>query len=252
METLTIGLITGGFDPLHSGHVRYIRSASVMCDLLVVGVNSDGWLTRKKGRPFMPWSERAAVIKALQGVNHVIDFDDSDGSARDAIRKVKAMFPGHKLRFMNGGDRNMGNIPEMTESGVEFHFSVGGENKANSSSWILEEWKAPKTLRPWGYYRVLHSEGETVKVKEMVVDPGASLSRQKHELRSEIWLVSKGKASVGLGTPEEKLTIDEQGSLQIDAGRWHRLYNETSEPLKVVEIQYGVRCIEEDIVRDQS
>ena len=198
----------------------------------------------------MPWSERASVLGALRGVNTVIDFDDSDGSARDAIRKVKAMFPGHKIRFMNGGDRNMGNIPEMTESGVEFHFGTGGENKSNSSSWILEEWKAPKTARPWGYYRVLHQEGETVKVKEMVVDPGSSLSRQKHELRSEIWLVSKGRASVGLGDPEKIVILDEQSSLQIDAGTWHRLFNETSEPLKVVEIQHGQRCIEEDIIRD--
>lgn len=250
MQQLNIGLITGGFDPIHSGHVHYITSAATRCDLLVVGANSDGWLTRKKGRPFMPWTERAAVLKALRGVNHVIDFDDSDGSARDAIVKVKAMFPGHHIRFMNGGDRNMGNIPEMTESGVEFIFGVGGENKANSSSWILEEWKAPKTLRPWGYYRVLHTEGQTVKVKELVVDPGCSLSRQRHEHRSEIWLVSGGTATVGLGTPEHTVVIPTHGKIEIGTNQWHRLSNSGSTPTKVVEIQYGTDCKEEDIIRD--
>lgn len=250
MEQLNIGLITGGFDPIHSGHVKYIQSAATRCDMLVVGANSDGWLTRKKGRPFMPWAERAAVLKAIRGVDHVIDFDDSDGSARDAIAKVKKMFAGHHIRFMNGGDRNMGNIPEMTESGVEFLFGVGGENKANSSSWILEEWKAPKTIRPWGYYRVLHTEGQTVKVKELVVDPGCTLSRQRHEHRSEIWLVSGGSATVGLGTPEHTVVIPTHGKLEIAANEWHRLFNTSNVETKIIEIQYGSDCKEEDIIRD--
>lgn len=246
---MIVGVITGGFDPIHSGHIAYIQAGAKMCDLLVVGVNSDQWLARKKGRAFMPINERLSIVAALRGVDHAIEIDDSDGSGRDAIRQAKAMFPTAHVLFLNGGDRTAANIPEMTED-VEFVFGVGGENKANSSSWILQEWKAPKTERPWGYYRVLHTEGAHVKVKELVVDPGKSLSRQKHEHRSEIWLVSGGTAGVGLGTPEHTICIPTHGMLEIPQGHWHRLFNFTSAPVRIIEIQYGEQCIEEDIIRD--
>lgn len=236
------------FDPVHSGHINYIKAAAAQCDILVVGVNSDAWLVRKKGRAFMPVHERIAVISALKGVDHVIEFDDDDNSSRDAIHKTKAMFPNAIIQFLNGGDRTPDNIPEMTEN-VEFVFGVGGNNKANSSSWILQEWKAPKVERDWGYYRVLHTEGTNVKVKELVVDPGKSLSSQRHQQRSEFWLVSRGTASVGVGEDESILHLSEQEGLHIDCMQWHRLFNDTKELVKIVEIQYGSNCIEDDIER---
>jgi quercetin dioxygenase-like cupin family protein len=93
--------------------------------------------------------------------------------------------------FANGGDRTQANIPEMSvqDSQVSFAFGVGGEDKRNSSSWILQEWKAPRTERQWGYYRVLH-EVPGMKVKELTVDPGQSLSMQRHQHRAEYWIVS--------------------------------------------------------------
>jgi cytidyltransferase-like protein len=245
---MIVGLITGGMDPLHSGHINYIQAGAKLCDILVVGLNSDEWLARKKGKAFMPIEERIAVVSALKGVDHVITFDDSDNSARQAIRQVKEMFPNAIIKFLNGGDRNSNNIPEMTED-VEFVFEVGGNNKANSSSWILQEWKNPKTTRPWGYYRVLHTEGKTVKVKELVVEPGKSLSSQRHLHRAEFWIVSKGIAAVGLGEIETVLHLTEQEEIHIETGQWHRLFNDTKEPVHVVEIQYGTLCEEEDIQR---
>lgn len=245
---MIVGLITGGMDPLHSGHVRYIQDGARMCDILVVGLNSDEWLTRKKGKSFMPVEERIAVVSALKGVDHVITFDDSDGSAIDAIHRVKQMFPSATIKFMNGGDRNLSNIPEMSED-VEFVFGVGGLDKSNSSSWILQEWKSPKTERPWGYYRILHTEGKHIKVKELVVDPGKSLSSQRHLHRAEFWIVSKGRAAVGIGEAETIIHLEEQEELHIDNGQWHRLFNDTQKPLHIVEIQYGVSCEEEDIQR---
>ena len=74
-------LVTGGFDPLHSGHIEYFKAARELGDYLVVGVNSDDWLTRKKGKAFMPFEERASIIKELKCVDKVIGFNDDDDSA---------------------------------------------------------------------------------------------------------------------------------------------------------------------------
>ena len=81
-------LVTGGFDPLHSGHIAYFKAAKELGDYLVVGINSDKWLTQKKGRPFMPWQERAAIVGNLSMVDEVIAFDDGDGTASAAIEQV--------------------------------------------------------------------------------------------------------------------------------------------------------------------
>jgi cytidyltransferase-like protein len=239
-------LVTGGFDPLHSGHIEYFKAAKALGNILVVGVNSDSWLERKKGRAFMPSTERITIIQNLKVVDHCILFDDSDGSAREAIRNVKMLYPNSQVIFANGGDRTKDNIPEMTETDVEFAFGVGGENKLNSSSWILEEWKAPKTVRNWGYYRVLHDVSGT-KVKELTVLPGKSLSMQRHEHRSEYWLVTEGRCQVEQELNIIQLTRHE--TVKIPINSWHKLSNPYEEPCRIVELQYGRRCSEDDIER---
>jgi D-beta-D-heptose 7-phosphate kinase/D-beta-D-heptose 1-phosphate adenosyltransferase len=251
----TIVLVTGGFDPIHSGHIEYFKSAKKLGDLLVVGVNSDAWLTRKKGSPFMPWEERATIVASLQDIGRVINFDDNDNSAKDAIRKVREIYPNEKIIFANGGDRTKENIPEMDiiDDNLEFLFGVGGENKMNSSSWILQEWKAPKTDRVWGYYRVLHEQDKEVKLKELTVDPGKCLSMQRHKDRGEHWFVAEGTATVyslNRSTDVElKGTYEKFESLHISKTEWHQLCNEADSPLKIIEIQYGDNCIEDDIER---
>ncbi len=109
----TIVLVTGGFDPLHSGHIAYFNAAKELGDILVVGVNSDDWLRRKKGREFMPGNERVTIIENLKMVDHCILFDDSDGSAKEAIKNVRKLFPTSPIIFANGGDRTPENIPAM-------------------------------------------------------------------------------------------------------------------------------------------
>jgi cytidyltransferase-like protein len=248
-----IVLVTGGFDPIHSGHIEYLKSAKKLGDILIVGVNSDDWLTRKKGRPFMPITERTTLIENLSMVDHVILFNDNDNTAIEAIKNVKALYPHETVVFANGGDRTKENIPEMVFEDIEFVFGVGGENKANSSSWILEEWKTPKTTRAWGYYRVLHTVGKQTKLKELTVTPKTCLSMQRHDHRAEFWFVAEGEAAVyTLDNSSDHELVGHYGlhdNIFIKCGQWHMLCNETDKPLKLIEIQYGDDCIEEDIER---
>jgi mannose-6-phosphate isomerase-like protein (cupin superfamily) len=168
---------------------------------------------------------------------------------------VRQSYPQDHIIFANGGDRTSTNIPEMdiVDDNLEFVFGVGGEDKKNSSSWILQEWKAPKTERQWGYYRVLHEANKQTKVKELTVEPGQRLSMQRHQDRSEHWFVAEGTATVYTidnSTDVELLGVySKHQHLHISQTQWHQLCNETDQPLKVVEIQYGERCEEEDIER---
>jgi D-beta-D-heptose 7-phosphate kinase/D-beta-D-heptose 1-phosphate adenosyltransferase len=252
----TIVLVTGGFDPIHSGHIAYFKAARELGDKLVVGLNSDEWLERKKGRAFMPWNERLAIVNNLKMVDETFTFVDDDDTAKAFIQQVRAHYPDAHLIFANGGDRTAKNIPEMDieDSNITFEFGVGGDDKKNSSSWILEDYKHPKTERKWGYYRVIHEYGNNVKVKELTVDPGKTLSMQKHKERAEHWFVAKGEATVyTIDTQSTDYELHgkykEHQSLHISRQQWHMLANETDKPLQVVEIQYGTNCIEEDIER---
>lgn len=251
-----IALVTGGFDPLHSGHIQYLKAASELGDKLVVGVNSDEWLVRKKGQPFMPLEERIAILQELYCVDLVIDFKDSDGTACHAIEKTKQFyrdkftgkFKKH-LVFCNGGDRTADNIPEQEryegDPRVSFEFGVGGDNKKNSSSWILENYRNAKTDRNWGYYRVIHNIGKGVKVKELVIEPGQALSNQRHFKRSEMWYIMKGACVVNGETFREH-----ESAFVIKVGDWHKAENPFDEPCHVLECQYGEECIESDIERE--
>lgn len=246
--TERIVLCTGGFDPVHSGHVEYLSAARQLGDKLIVGLNSDNWLTRKKGRPFMNEYERCRIIESLKVVDQVICYPDADGSSKNAITGVRAMYPDALIIFANGGDRTKDNIPEMdlVDDKLEFVFGVGSEIKSNSSSWILQEWKAPKTERPWGYYRILH-EVQGTKVKELTIDPGCSISMQRHFKRNEFWLISEGQCQIH--SIEACKILAMHDSISIPVGSWHQLINHTDKPCRIVEIQYGEQCTEQDIER---
>jgi len=247
-------LVTGGFDPVHSGHISYFKAAKALGDILVVGINSDAWLERKKGRAFMSWIERQGIIKELNMVDYTIEFNDDDNSSRLAIKLVRQTWPDSQIIFANGGDQTAITIPEsdIKDDNLIFKFGVGGDNKANSSSWILEEWKSPKTDRPWGYYRVLYDIPGT-KVKELTINPGETLSLQRHANRAEFWHVSEGACAVEQTMPNgyqlPTLTLETQSQLVIPQNEWHRIYNPFENPCKIVEVQYGSLCDETDIER---
>ena len=254
---MKIVLVTGGFDPIHSGHIAYFKEARSLGDMLIVGLNSDAWLERKKGQAFMPWNERLCIINNLAMVDEVYTFDDADDSARHFIQQARAHYPNAELVFANGGDRTKDNIPEMDvqDNNIEFVFGVGGDNKKNSSSWILEEWKSPKTQRPWGYYRVLYEDDAMfhTKVKELTVMPNQSLSMQRHRFRKEFWHVAQGMCDVAVRMPSgyqlPARTLRVHDRIDIPDNDWHQLSNPYSMPCKVIEIQYGSSCVEDDIER---
>ena len=128
--------VSGGFDPIHVGHVRMIQAASLIGDVVVI-VNSDEWLNRKKGYSFMPFEERAEIIESIRGVVAVIKADDEDGTVCQTLRELKPDV------FANGGDRVNDNTPEgavCNELGVEMMWNVGGE-KIQSSSWLVRDAK---------------------------------------------------------------------------------------------------------------
>ena len=134
-----------------------------------------------------------------------VTFDDSDDTACDAIRYVAKQTPRNsEIIFANGGDRKKGTTPEVEfarelrdECNISFAFGVGGEDKKNSSSWILKEWDKPTTDRLWGKYRDLDQNGHW-KVKELSIDVGKSLSDQRHFIRSEHWHIVDGSLKMNL------------------------------------------------------
>lgn len=259
--TKKIVLVTGGFDPLHSGHIEYFEAAKKLGDTLLVGVNSDEWLTRKKGRPFMPLDERAKIINSLDCVNGVIPVLN-DNVVDDAGGAIFHILSTHgsdtEIIVANGGDRKKGNIPEEAHWGnnknVTFVYGVGGTDKKNSSSWILDEWKTQKTEREWGHWRVLDDKQPRIgqKVKELVINPGQSLSDQRHKYRSEEWHVLEGEIQMDLEFDNGQSQIQiltEHTSHTIHPGTWHKVSNIGDKPAHIVEIQYGEKCVEEDIER---
>ena len=144
---MRIVVVSGGFDPIHSGHLALLREASGMGDKLIVGVNSDAWLTRKKGKPFMDVHERIAILQSIRWVDEVWEFDDSDGTACDLLERVRnhyrEILPAlstYSIAFANGGDRNETNNAEISVPNINFVYGVGGSYKKNSSSWILRNW----------------------------------------------------------------------------------------------------------------
>jgi cytidyltransferase-like protein len=252
-------VVSGGFDPLHSGHIAYLKEARKLGSKLIVAVNSDDWLEAKKGRFFMPQSERAEIVKNLAFVDRVYankPEDDADGSCRGVLRKLLNKMPDVDLIFANGGDRTKENIPEMqiNNKRLSFKFGVGGEDKRNSSSWILKEWKYFTEKRVWGEFSNLF-EDNAVKVKELIIEPGQGISYQRHFKRSELWFVSKGvinvkHASANEGPDNPRVhTLKTDDQIHIRVGDYHQAYNPFSEPAHIIEIQYGEETNEEDIER---
>ena len=126
--------VSGGFDPVHIGHLRMIQEAAEYGHVIVI-VNSDDWLMRKKGYIFMPFEERCEILRGFTATSKTTFVDDTDGTVCEALRRIKPDY------FANGGDRKTNNTPEMDvceELGIEMLWGVGG-GKIQSSSTLVSD-----------------------------------------------------------------------------------------------------------------
>ena len=135
-----IVIISGAFGPIHRGHVRLFKGAKAIGHKVVLGLNSDEWVVKTRGKVFMDWAERAEVLREFTNVDEVVSFNDKDGTALDLIMRVKQLYPELKIAFANGGGRNEKNTPEAgmcNAYGIDMVFNAGG-GIVQSSTDILE------------------------------------------------------------------------------------------------------------------
>ena len=250
---MKISVVSGGFDPIHSGHISYLKSAKEISDYLIVALNSDNWLINKKKRVFMSLEERKNILSNIESVDEVITFDDdAAGSCINALEKIKDKYPNDIIIFCNGGDRTKKNIPEMIVKDIEFKFGIGGNDKKNSSSWLLKNWKYGSENRIWGSFYNLFDSKE-VKVKELIVKTKKGMSYQRHNFRSEIWLVTEGSCEINYADENSDLkktvVLNKFDKFFVKKGQWHQITNPFDTECHIIEIQYGDSVVEDDIER---
>ncbi len=238
--------VSGGFDPLHIGHVRMFEEAKKLGDRLVVIINNDNWLKKKKGYAFMPETERLELIKSLSVVDDVLltshDALVSDRSVCTELRKLKPDV------FANGGDRTFDNIPEVPvceEIGCKMIFGIGKGGKVQSSSWLTDKFAKRKMIvkKPWGEFENFKKEA-TWNLKTITVEKGQRLSLQSHKKREEVWVLVEGKATAIVG--DEKIRMKPGDLVRIKKKQKHRI--ESVSGAKLVEVGLG-DFDENDIVR---
>ena len=251
--------VSGGFDPLHIGHVRMFEAARKLGDKLVVILNNDNWLKNKKGFAFMSEKERKELIESFPFVDKVVLTDHTiDDVDRSVVRTLKKVMP---AVFANGGDRNPQDAkkkdsplnPDQNfckEHGIKVVYNVGRGGKIQSSSWMIKDAAraVSRSVRPWGEFYGWDS-GKNWYVKTIYIKPGKRLSLQYHHKRSERWVLVEGSAvavTVQDGKQiETKLAVGE--TFIVPQGTPHRLMSKTGGTL--VEVAIGSDFNENDIVR---
>ena len=219
MNSETIA-ISGGFDPIHPGHVELIEAAKEYGRLIII-LNTDEWLIRKKGFYFQPWEDRGKLLEAY--ADTIIQAKDDDGTVCENLKELRPTY------FGNGGDRKEGNTPELKvckEFGITPVWNLEGAHASLHSSSIYSK---KRVHRKWGYYDVLADE-PGIKVKRLRLEAGGATSRQKHSGRTEYLFMPDGSVKV------------------TSPGVWHALKAPSNEPMNVYEVQLGV-CEEEDVER---
>ena len=251
MKNYDIALLSGGFDPVHIGHLAMIKEAKEIANEVVILLNSDNWLTRKKGKPFMSSNQRANILDEFKSVSKVIiQTNDDDDSSNNAIKKFHELNDDKKICYCNGGDRSQeSKIREAKlckSLNIDLKFGIGGVQKIESSSKLIKNHLSEVDNRPWGNFHII-AKGNGYQIKEINVLSGKRLSLQKHQHRSEYWQVISGKGLVHIESDLHELKPNE--SIFIPKGNLHRLENNGDEILTIIEIQIGNKILEDDIER---
>ena len=145
MESKIISIVSGGFDPIHPGHIMMMKDCLKFSNYLIVGVNSNKWLINKKGNYFMDIQHRIYVVSSLNVVNETMEFEDDDeGSANNLLIKIRNKYSNDKIIFANGGDRSDSSkileFETAKQYNIDLKFGIGGSHKESSSSDLLKRW----------------------------------------------------------------------------------------------------------------
>ena len=234
-------LISGGFDPVHIGHLAMIKDAKKISNNVVVLLNSDKWLIRKKGKPFMIEAQRAQILEEFKSIAEVIiQNNDDDDSSNNAIIDFYNSHTNQSICYCNGGDRSQENKIREAEIcknlGIDLKFGIGGIHKLESSSNLTKNHLSETENRPWGSFHVI-AKGQGYQIKEMTINPGKKQSLQRHKNRSEYWQIISGKGMVYL--EDSKFKLEKNDNIFIPQGDLHRLENIGKDLLTIVEIQIG-------------
>ena len=249
-------VISGGFDPIHSGHINLIQNAAELGNLLVI-VNNDNFLRNKKGFIFMNNSERIRVISSIKGVDETFLSIDEDHTVRESLKYL--LKKGFDIKyFANGGDRNLPeDIPEFKvcrNNNIELIFDVGGSKTQSSSKlanslydqMLLNEDNTNIYEKPWGFYKTFISDGDYL-LKKIFINPNEEISEQSHNFRDEHWIVVAGEVEILAG--DKKYTKTKNQHIFIDKKLRHKITNNHDVPAIIIEIQTGVILSESDIIR---
>ena len=249
-KTYDFALVSGGFDPVHVGHLRMFQDAKNLSENVIVLLNNDEWLIKKKGKPFMNEDQRKEILDEFKSISKVIIQTANDKSSSQAIEEFVQNNPDKTICYCNGGDRsNIRNIREAEvckKLGVTLEFGIGGDKKIESSSQLTKNYLGNVEERPWGNYHII-AKNKGYQIKEIIVSKGSKLSLQKHSGRSEFWQIVKGKSKITIEKNEHYLK--EKEHIYIPKNTIHRIENIGKEELIFIEIQLGENLKEEDIIR---